>query len=290
MLFILLCITNVVLAQSVVMKNGIVYLNGNTYCLYSEAGNKINTLSFPGTGFSQLLTPEESDMPFRDVTIKSPSNESLIFITAKVLSSPLFARLVYYYKVEFAGLDTVLNIPLRPNFTENFINSLIKYHVVDSGSINPDGADKLIAFWNKKPYAFGKNSFSYSSSCNYNTSPFNIEKTRYTDSAYIYIKGDSIFLNNQLFGYYHLSKNLLATALPGNSKNSYYYFIESANNSPLAEFQVNNRAPEILFWPEGYKTPIKLYTAVRDECHLVWEVTNALINENNKRGYGLNNK
>jgi hypothetical protein len=266
LVFILLSVPLLSVAKTVTMRNGMVYVNDSAYCIYVEAGERVATLPFPGRGFSQMLTPEEMDIPFKDMIVKNLQGDPLIFITAKVLSSPSNIYLEYYYKVEFAGYDTIFNIPFRANFSEGLINSVVVHKVIANGSLDKKGIDEMIRFWNKKPYAFPENKFQYASTCNYNSSPYTVVK-------------DSVFLHNSFYGYYHVSNGILAPALPGNSKNSFYYFIESPDKKPIAEFQVNKRYAEILFWPEGRKTPVELYTAVRDEKRLVWEVVNALINE-----------
>lgn len=290
LLFILLFTPLLTIAKTVTISNSIVYVDDVVYCNYAETGERIKTLPFPAGSFSQMLTPEETDIPFKDLIIKNLQGESLIFVTAKVLSSPSNIYLEYYYKIEFAGYDTILNVPFRPNFQEGVINSIVTNNVIEDNNLDKQGIDKMISFWNRKPYAFPAKSFQHASTCNYNSSPYTIENGKYNDSSYIRVVEDSIFLHNALYGYYHISKGILATALPGNSKNSFYYFIESADKKPIAEFQVNKRYAEILFWPEGRKTPINLYTAVRDEKHLVWEVVNAVVNEKKYNPVKENNK
>jgi hypothetical protein len=289
-LLFILCLPLLTVAQTVTIRNGIVYVDNNAFCSYVEAGERIKTLPFAGGGFSQMLTPEETDIPFKDVIIKNLQGEPLIFVTAKVLSSPSNIYLEYYYKIEFVGYDTLLHVPFRPNFFEGLINSIAAYDVITNGSLSKLGIDSMIQFWNRKPYAFSTKVFQHASICNYNASPYTVENSKYNDSSYISIRGNRVYLHDTLYGYYHISKGILATALPGNSKNSFYYFIESADKIPIAEFQVNKRYAEILFWPEGYKTPLRLYTAVRDEKHLIWEVVNVLVNEKSYNPATGNNK
>jgi hypothetical protein len=267
-----------------------VYVDNNAFCNYTETGERITTLQFPAGGFSQMLTPEETDIPFKDAIVKNLIGEPLIFVTAKVLSSPSNTFLEYFYKVEFAGFDTVLYVPFRPNFSDGLISSIVTNGVIANGNLNKQGIDGMIYFWNRKPYAFSSRSLQHASTCNYNSSPYTVENSKYNDSSYILIIDGKIFVDKALYGYYHVSKGILATALPGNSKNSFYYFIESGDKKPIAEFQVNKRYAEILFWPDGHKTPLVLYTAVRDEKHLVWEVVNALVNEKRNNPALGNNK
>lgn len=265
-------------AQKVMIQNGRIWVDDSLLFYYYEHGEKIETFPFAGGGFSQMLTPEETDAPFKDIIIKSTEGEPLIYITAKVLSSPANTYLLYLYKIEFQGLDTGLYVPFHPYFFEEFVKSLVRSHSAGNNAFREKFVNTLIRFWRNKPNAIDDNVFQLASICNYNRSPYTVEPQK-NNGNHINIKDNNIYVSDTLLATYRLSKGILAHALPGNSKNSFYYYIESPSGSTLCEFQVIKRYADVLFWPNGYKKPISLYTAVRDEKRLVWEVVNTLLNE-----------
>lgn len=277
-------------ANVVRIENGIVTENDTLRFRYSESGDKIQTLVFAGSSFSKMLTPEDMQLPFKDITYYSIDGEPLVYLTARVLSSPQFVRLLYYYKIDFAGLDTSVCVPYHPDLTDDVVMALLNRHAITGNILDKNAVYKMIAIWNRKPNAIPDIAFQYASTCNYNTSPYSIEPDKYTNSQYIHIKDNLIYVNDTLFARFRLSNNLLAPALPGNSKNSYYYYIETLSGTPIAEFQVLKYYADVLFWPNGYKRPISLYTAVRDEQRLVWEVVNCVLNEKQRKHAANNNK
>jgi hypothetical protein len=269
-------------AQKIVMENGGVLCDGKRFFNYTIDGEKIKTLQFAASEFGEKLNPETTGVPFRDYSFRNNDETPFAYVTAKVLSSPSYTFLKYYYRVEFPAADTYINVIYHPYFLEFFARDMAKYAVLKDDKIEPSNILRLIATWRAKPDAMDDKVFVNASSCSYNSSPYNIENPKYS-SSYLRVKNNNIYLTDTLYARYRLAKGLIASALPGNSKNDFYYYIETPDGRNIADFQVKKQHSAVYFWPTGYKAYLQLYTAVRDEEKLVWEVVNCILSAKNNK-------
>ncbi len=288
--YMLLLLPLTAFAQRVEMENGEVLCDGKLFCYYTINGEKIKTLPFAASEFGEKLNPETTGKPFRDYTFRNLLDIPFAYVTAKVLSSPYSMYLFYYYKVEFPDADISFNAPYHPYFLEFFGRDMTHYRVLEDGKVNKERIHALTKFWLNKPNAIDDERFVNSSSCNYNSSPYNIENPKYYNASYMVVRNNGIYINDTLYANYRLSKGLIASVLPGNSKADFYYYIETPGGKNIVEFQVKKQHSAIYFWPAGYKSYLQLYTAVRDEKRLVWEVLNCVLSQKEPSQPSANNK
>jgi len=241
------------------------------YCYYYQLGEKIQNLYF---AFDKGYEPRYD---FKDVMYKSITGERIIYVTAKIISSPKIRKLSRYYNIEFEGLDTSLNIGYHPFTIENFNEDIVKYQLIRNNVLDKDAVNNLISHWRRKPNIVSDEEFAESSSCNYNNSPYSVDT--YIDSSYVQVRGNEVYIENTLFARYTSNKITYATA--DASKEDLFFYFTTPGGIRFGEVRLIAYYPYIYISSPYLKESLIAYIPVREEKRLVMtcaKILNACLN------------
>ncbi|OSZ82529.1 hypothetical protein CAP35_04465 [Chitinophagaceae bacterium IBVUCB1] len=258
---------NIANAQHICMKNGIVYNANDTLCTYTTHGDKKPTLDLNNSFTNSLNIPEPHY--FKDYIFKSPSGQPLMYATAKVLSSPRYAYLRYYYKIAFDDADTFLNIPYWNTCINRLMETIVKYKVIESGNINTENLHMLIQYWQNRVNKISYKEIASGHTVNYNLSQYNVEQAESDKDNIITIDGNNIYYNGTVWGTYTRSKKLRSSLLPGSGIGGHYYYIYGNDNKLQGELEIASQYADVWVWPRGVKESMSIYTAERNEAKVL---------------------
>lgn len=95
------------IAQKITFDNGHILHDGVVYANYKLTGDKQPTIPIVGQSEYDPLpeNPETKGEAFQDISISLPNGEEVMYIKARVLSSPQYFFLKYYYNIKVLGLQ-----------------------------------------------------------------------------------------------------------------------------------------------------------------------------------------
>ncbi|MBS1772638.1 MAG: hypothetical protein JST82_07255 [Bacteroidetes bacterium] len=278
MRFIIICIAVLFLHfegfAQITMQNGKV-MNGNeVFCTYEETGKKVKTIPMVQT--SSINNPESRNDDFRDYVFSTINGSQEIFCRARVASSTIRGRLLYYYHVDFISSGITLDIAYHPLAIQTFIEGLSKYNVLTKDGANENAVGELENVWRKKGRIVSPEILAAGASKNYNSSEYNIEGEQYNEIP-ISVKSNNIYYGDSLIATYRLSNQGRAGNMPGTGRGYFYYILNRPNGGAYGDLQVMEYKSSIYVWPVGTKNFFEVFTPERNEEKMIAVAAKVLV-------------
>lgn len=259
-------------AQNVVPDKGQILHTGKVYALYETSGTKAPTIPVVSQPeYDPLpLNPETKGEDFKDIIISLPDGREVIYITARVLSSPEYAYLEYYYNIKLADYGAEINIAVSPYFFETFCKQLIKYDVFKDGALRYEAMETMLKALSKSNHYINKKTIDEGKYRNYNVSPYDVPRAPNA----LQVMNDKIYLNDTVIGSY--SKNGTMRRY-GSVRNEHVFYIIGTEGISIAQLRVPILRSSFYMETLPEKKYFEIYSPERQEEKIIAEAAKVLL-------------
>ncbi len=259
-------------AQNNVPDYGHILHEGKVYANYKTFGSKAPTIPVVGQGdYDPLpLNPETKGEDFKDIVISLPDGHEVIYITARVLSSPEYAYLEYYYNIKLPDYGAEINIEVYPYFFENFSKQLIQYDVLKDGTFQYEAMETMLKSLSKSNHYISKKTIDEGKYRNYNVSPYDVPSAPKT----LQVMNQKIYLNDIVIGRYNKHGTMQRY---GSVRNEHVFYIMGAAGISVAQLRVPILRSSFYMETLPEKKYFEIYSPERQEEKIIAEAAKVLL-------------
>lgn len=259
-------------AQNDVPDYGHILHEGKVYANYKIFGNKAPTIPIVGQGdYDPLpLNPETKGEDFKDMVISLADGHEVIYITARVLSSPEYAYLEYYYNIKLPDYGAEINIEVYPYFFETFSKQLIQYNVLKHAAFQYEAMEMMLKSFSKSNHYISKKTIDEGKYRNYNVSPYDVPGA----PKALQVMNEKIYLGDIVIGSY--SKNGTMQRY-GSVRNEHVFYIMGAEGVSVAQLRVPILRSSFYMETLPEKKYFEIYSPERQEEKIIAEAAKVLL-------------
>jgi hypothetical protein len=259
-------------AQNDAPDYGQVLHDGKVYAKYKTFGSKAPTIPVVGQGdYDPLpINPETKGEDFKDIVISLPDGHEVIYITARVLSSPAYAYLEYYYNIKLPDYGAEINITVYPYFFETFSRQLIQYDVLKDGTFQYEAMERMLKSLSTSNHYLAKRIIDEGKCRNYNVSPYDVPGA----PKALQVINKKIYLDDVLIGSYNKNNTMRHY---GSFRNEHAFYIMGAEGISVAQLRVPILRSSFYMETLPEKKYFEIYSPERQEEKIIAEAAKVLL-------------